>query len=68
MSDPAGEPGVPAENNPSSIPPAAEKSVSAEVQKRAPTLVSLARTPDKILLRLNKYASFQNIQSHNSKY
>lgn len=54
MSDPAAEPGVPAENQPSSIPPAAEKSVSAEVQKRVPSLVNLARTPDKILLRLNK--------------
>lgn len=57
MSDPAAEPGVPAENHPSTIPPAAEKSVSAEVQKRAPSLVNLARTPDKILLRLNKYVS-----------
>lgn len=56
MSDPAGEPGVPAENHPTSIPPASEKSVAAEVQKRAPKLVDLARTPDKVILRLNKYA------------
>lgn len=57
MSDAAAEPGVPVENQASSIPPAGEKSVAKEVQKRAPGLVALARTPDKILLRLNKYVS-----------
>ena len=56
MSDPAGEPGVPAENHPTSIPSASDKSVAEEVQKRAPPkLLDIARTPDKIILRLNKY-------------
>jgi len=59
MSDPTAEPGVPAENHPDpdssvSIPPAAEKKV-AEVKKRAPGLVDLVKTPDRILLRLNKF-------------
>ena len=59
MSDPTAEPGVPAENHPDpessvSIPPAAEKKI-AEVKKRAPGLVDLVKTPDRILLRLNKF-------------
>ena len=61
MSDPAAEPGVPAESHPSpntgvSVPPAAEKKI-AEVKKRAPGLVDLVKTPDKILLRLNKFVA-----------
>jgi hypothetical protein len=59
MSDPTVEPGVPGESHPHpdssvSIPPAAEKKV-AEVKKRAPGLVDLVKTPDRILLRLNKF-------------
>lgn len=59
MSDPTAEPGVPAENHPDpdtsvNIPPAAEKKI-AEVKKRAPGLVDLVKTPDRILLRLNKF-------------
>jgi len=59
MSDPTVEPGVPAESHPRpdssvSLPPAAEKKV-AEVKKRAPGLVDLVKTPDRILLRLNKF-------------
>lgn len=58
MSDPTAEPGVPAESHPHpdssvSLPPAAEKKV-AEVKKRAPSLVDLVKTPDRIILRLNK--------------
>ena len=59
MSDPTGEPGVPAENHPTSIPAASDKSVAKEVEKRVPKLVDLTRTPDKIILRLNKYAASQ---------
>lgn len=58
MSDAAAEPGVPVENQASSIPPAGENSIAKEVQSRVPArLLELARTPDKILLRLNKCVS-----------
>lgn len=54
MSDAAAEPGAPADTT-NNIPSANEKSVAREVQKRAPnSLLDLARTPDKIILRLNK--------------
>lgn len=57
MSDPIEEPGAPIEEKSTSIPPASDKSVAKEVEKRAPAkLVDLARKPDRILLRLNKYA------------
>lgn len=39
------------------LPPATEKSVAREVQRKAPKATSLAATPDRILLRLNKYES-----------
>ena len=59
MSDPSAEPGVPAESHPHpdtsvNIPPAAEKKI-AEVKRKAPGLVDLVKTPDRILLRLNKF-------------
>jgi hypothetical protein len=68
MSDPTVEPGVPADSHPSpnssiSIPPAAEKKV-AEVKKRAPGLVDLVKTPDKILLRLNKFVYHKHQTVH----
>ena len=53
MSDPAAEPGVPASGK-TDIPPASEKSIANEAKKRAPTLTSIARTPDRIILRMNK--------------
>lgn len=54
--DAAAEPGVPVETEPSYIPPAGEKSVAKEVEKRAPSgLINIASKPDKIILRLNKY-------------
>lgn len=55
MSEPAAEPGAPADGA-TNIPQASEKSVAAETKKRAPKAVSLAATPDRIILRLNKYA------------
>lgn len=56
MSDPTAEPGVPVENQADSIPPAGEKSVAREVEKRAPPrLLEIAKVPDSILLRLSKY-------------
>ncbi|KAK4545245.1 hypothetical protein LTR36_003425 [Oleoguttula mirabilis] len=53
MSDPAAEPGAPS-SGAVDIPPASEKSVAAEAKKRAPKVTSLAATPDRVLLRLNK--------------
>ncbi|RMY64615.1 hypothetical protein D0863_09695 [Hortaea werneckii] len=54
MSDPTAEPGAPADVS-SNIPPAGEKSLTAEAQRRVPNkLVAMAATPDRILLRLNK--------------
>ena len=54
MSDAAAEPGAPADTT-KNIPAANEKSVAREVQKKAPSsLLNLASTPDKIILRLNK--------------
>lgn len=71
MSDPTAEPGVPAENHPDpdtsvNIPPAAEKKI-AEVKKRAPGLVDLVKTPDRILLRLNKFVLQPNTSPYPSK-
>lgn len=54
MSDPAGEPGAPS-NGATKIPSASDKSVSKEVQTKLPKLAALLATPDKTLLRLNKY-------------
>jgi len=59
MSDPTVEPGVPADSHPHpdssvSVPPAAEKKI-AEVKRKAPGLVDLVKTPDRLLLRLNKF-------------
>nr|POF03436.1 hypothetical protein CFP56_72532 [Quercus suber] len=58
MSDPAAQPGAPADGA-TKLPPSADKSVAREAQRRAPKATSLAATPDRILLRLNKYASPQ---------
>ncbi len=52
MSDPVSEPGVPA--HAVNVPAPADKSVAAEVKKRAPTLVHYAAMPDRVILRLNK--------------
>ena len=39
------------------MPSASEKSIASEVKERVPgRLVSAARTPDRLILRLNKYA------------
>jgi hypothetical protein len=55
MSEPASQPGAPAEPV-TNLPPASEKSVAKEVQKRVPGNIAKAlATPDRILLRLNKY-------------
>lgn len=58
MSEPASQPGAPtdgAQNQPSH---ASEKSVAREAEKRLPKkAVSLLATPDRIILRLNKYAA-----------
>jgi len=57
MSDPTTEPGAPAAGTNSDIPPAQEKSMAAEAKKRAPPrLLQIAATPDRLMLRLNKYA------------
>ncbi|GAB7360022.1 hypothetical protein MBLNU230_g7546t1 [Neophaeotheca triangularis] len=53
MSDPASEPGAPDGGN-INIPPAAEGSVSKKAQAKLPNLASIASTPDRVLLRLNK--------------
>ncbi|KAK5131467.1 hypothetical protein LTR08_000931 [Meristemomyces frigidus] len=53
MSDPAAEPGAPS-GGATNIPPASEKSIAAEANKRAPKLASYAATPDRVLLRMNK--------------
>jgi hypothetical protein len=53
--DAAAEPGVPVDVEPSYIPPAGEKSVAKEVEKRAPSgLLDVVSKPDRIILRLNK--------------
>jgi hypothetical protein len=55
MSDPAAEPGAPT-GGATNIPAASEKSIAAEVKERVPNrLLSVASTPDQIILRLNKY-------------
>lgn len=55
MSDPAAEPGAPT-GGATNVPPASEKSIAAEVKKQVPgRAIALARTPDSIILRLNKY-------------
>nr|POF23918.1 hypothetical protein CFP56_54854 [Quercus suber] len=53
MSDPAAQPGAPT-NGATKLPPSSDKSVAREAQRRAPKATSLAATPDRILLRLNK--------------
>jgi len=67
--DAAAEPGVPVENTePSYIPPAGEKSVAKEVEKRAPSgLLDIASKPDRIILRLNKYVQVSSRQRCASK-
>lgn len=55
MSDPVAEPGAPT-GGATNLPPASEKSIAAEVKDKVPgRAIALARTPDRILLRLNKY-------------
>jgi len=54
MSEPASQPGAPADGA-QKLPSASEKSVAKELDKRVPTEVKGAfATPDRILLRLNK--------------
>ncbi len=54
MSDPAAEPGAP-QDGATKMPPQQEKSIAAEVKERVPPkAIDIARTPDQILLRLNK--------------
>lgn len=55
MSEPASQPGAPSDGA-QKLPQASEKSVAKELDKRVPTEVKSAfHTPDRILLRLNKY-------------
>ena len=62
MSDPAAEPGAPT-GGATNIPSAQDKSIAAEAKKRVPNnVVSLARAPDRIILRLNKYVVIANSQ------
>ena len=69
MSDPAAEPGAPTTTEgvapaPSSIPPPADKSVASELQKRVPyssNVMRIASTPDRVLLRLNKFTNPANL-------
>lgn len=57
MSDPAAEPGAPTGNTSTNMPSASEKSIANEVKQRVPNnILDVARTPDKLILRLNKYA------------
>ena len=63
MSDSAAEPGAPTEV--SNMPPSQDKSIASEVKKRVPSgALSLASTPDRILLRLNKYVYTSVITDH----
>lgn len=56
MSEPASQPGAPSDGA-QKLPPASEKSVAKELDKRVPQEVKgIFATPDRILLRLNKYA------------
>ena len=56
MSDPSAEPGAPT-GGATNVSSASEKSIASEVKQRVPSnLISIARAPDNILLRLNKYA------------
>jgi hypothetical protein len=65
--DAAAEPGVPVDVEPSYIPPAGEKSVAKEVEKRAPSgLLNLLSKPDRIILRLNKYVSHRIVSQQSS--
>lgn len=51
----AEEPGAPT-TIPTNMPTASDKSIANEVKQRVPNkVVSLASTPDRLLLRLNKY-------------
>lgn len=55
MSDPSAEPGAPG-GGATNVPSSSEKSIANEVKQRVPnSLVSIARAPDNLLLRLNKY-------------
>lgn len=57
MSEPASQPGAPSDGA-QQIPPASEKSVAKELDKRVPKEVKSAMaTPDRIILRLNKYVA-----------
>lgn len=56
MSDSAAEPGAPQGAQTTNMPSQSEKSIASEVKQRVPDkAISLARTPDRIILRLNKY-------------
>ena len=55
MSDPAAEPGAP-QSGATNMPSTQEKSIANEVKKRVPDqAIAVAKQPDQILLRLNKY-------------
>ena len=46
------------------MPAASEKSIANEVKQRVPgRLISIARTPDQLILRMNKYARVAMAQS-----
>lgn len=57
MSDPAAEPGAPTGGATEKPHAASEKSLASEAHRKAPKLISLAATPDHIILRLNKYVT-----------
>lgn len=60
MSEPVSQPNAPTDGAQNVPPPsqASEKSLAKEVEKRTPPKVKSAlATPDRIILRLNKYVS-----------
>jgi len=56
MSEPASQPGAPADGAQKQDFPANEKSVAKEIEKKMPVQVkSSLAGPDRVILRLNKY-------------
>lgn len=56
MSEPASQPGAPTDGAQNVPQQASEKSIAKEVEKKMPPQVKSAlATPDRIILRLNKY-------------
>lgn len=57
MSEPASQPGAPTDGAQKVPKQASEKSIAKEVDKKMPPKVkSTLATPDRIILRMNKYA------------